>query len=379
MHLIRKLKIRGKLLAVVLSLVVVPVLVAGIIGGFVSKRQACLGLTETRQADPELYRQTEEIESPIIISTGILVFVIGLASGVLIVFASKVLTDPIRSMITGIREIKQGRLNTQLLVNSNDELGELARDINLMMEVIRQNKALAANLAEQAKTASLGVLSLSVVHKINNPLGIISSYAAYLEGKMIPSDPKYKYIQEIKRESNRCKTIVQDLLSYAQVPKPFLEETDLNALLDKIIDFAAYHIDPDQVQVEKVFDPQLPHIMVDRDQLRQVAINLIVNADAAMNGGGRLTVATSLGEDGFINLTFQDNGTGISAQDLDKIFEPFFTTKNQETGLGLAISKIIIEQHGGTIRVDSEPGKGTTVTVSLPNDRQHPGKATETY
>lgn len=323
--------------------------------------------------EDEFYQQADAIEGKIWFSIGLLTFVVGALSFGLVWFASKVLTDPIRHMLLGIQEVRRGRLDTQLAVTSNDELGELAEDFNQMTDVLRQNQELQVNLARQGKLASLGVLSSGVAHEINNPLGIILGYAAYLESKLDSEDPNYKYIQEIKRESKRCKTIVQDLLSYARVPKPALEESDINALLEQIVDFAAHHTDMDHVTVVKAFDPALPKVRVDKDQLRQVALNLMLNAGAAMDAGGRLQVGTALGEDGFVKLTFRDTGAGIAPENLEKIFEPFFTTKARGTGLGLAITKTIIEQHHGMIHIDSAVGQGTTVTVSLSATREAGG------
>jgi two-component system NtrC family sensor kinase len=255
-------------------------------------------------------------------------------------------------------------------VDSGDELGELAAAFNRMTQIIRRNKEMEANLAQQGKMASLGVLSSGVAHEINNPLGVILGYASYLEGKLPPDDPNYKYINDIKKESKRCKKIVQDLLSYARTPKPALEETDLNALLDQIIDFAANHTDMHHVAVVKDFTPGLPKIMADGDQMRQVAINLILNAGAAMSQGGRLVVSTAPDGEGYIDIRFSDDGAGIPPDNLEKIFEPFFTTKAKGTGLGLAISKQIVEQHQGKMMIESEVGRGTTVIVKLPIERE---------
>jgi two-component system NtrC family sensor kinase len=318
----------------------------------------------------EFYEPANEIEKRILSSMGLLTFVVGAIAVILVFLASKFLTDPIQRLIVGVREVKRGRMDTQLAVTSSDELGELAVNFNRMTEVLRKNKDLEASLAQQNKMASLGVLSSEVAHEINNPLGVILGYAAYLENKMDPEDPGFKYIQEIKRESKRCKNIVQDLLSYARVPKPVPEETDLNALLEQIVDFAAHHTDMDAVNIATAFDSGLPRIWVDGDQIRQVAMNLMLNAGAAMPDGGRLVVGTTLGEDGCVKLTFQDSGAGISPENLEKIFEPFFTTKKRGTGLGLAITRTIVEQHGGRIEVASEVGKGTLVTVNLPARRE---------
>ena len=313
----------------------------------------------------EFYEPANEIERRIWSSMGILTFVVGSCAVILVFFVSRFLTDPIQRLIAGVREVKRGRLDAQLAVTAHDELGELAVEFNRMTEILRKNKELEASLAQQNKMASLGVLSSGVAHEINNPLGVILGYAAHLESKMDPDDPGFKYIQEIKRESKRCKNIVQDLLSYARVPKPVLEETDINALLEQIVDFAAHHTDMDAVNIVTAFASPLPRIWVDGDQIRQVAMNLMLNAGAAMPEGGRLMVGAAAGEDGYVKLTFQDSGTGIPPDNLEKIFEPFFTTRARGTGLGLAITRTIVEQHGGKIEVASEVGKGTRVTVSL--------------
>jgi two-component system NtrC family sensor kinase len=227
-----------------------------------------------------------------------------------------------------------------------------------------------ASLAQQGKMASLGVLSSGVAHEINNPLGVILGYAGYLEGKMAEDDPNYKYIHEIKRESKRCKKIVQDLLSYARTPRPSLEPVELNDLLTQIVDFAANHTDMRRVSIRTEFTPGLPKVMLDGDQMRQVAINLILNAGGAMPDGGTLTVMTELLDEKHVRIVFSDSGCGIPAESLEKIFEPFYTTKERGTGLGLAITRQIIEQHHGEIRIESELGKGTTVTVTLPLEHE---------
>jgi two-component system NtrC family sensor kinase len=255
-------------------------------------------------------------------------------------------------------------------VRSRDELGELAETFNRMVGVIKRNREMESALAHQEKMASLGVLSAGVAHEINNPLGVILGYAGYLEGKLDPADPNLRYIQEIRRESKRCKGIVQDLLSYARTPKPALEETDLNALLEQITDFAANHMDLGHVTVAREFAPGLARALVDPDQIRQVAINLILNAGAAMEKGGKITVRTAPAEGGCVDIVFRDEGAGIAPENLERIFEPFFTTKARGTGLGLAITKRIVEQHQGRIMVESKVGRGTTVTVRLPVVRE---------
>lgn len=314
--------------------------------------------------EDEFYQEADEIKGRILESMVVLTIFVCIVAVALVFFASKVLTDPINHMLEVIRKVKRGRLDERMEVETGDELGELAAAFNRMTQIIKNNKEMEATLAQQGKMASLGILSSGVAHEINNPLGVILGYASYIEGKLAPDDPNYNYIHEIKRESKRCKKIVQDLLSYARTPRPTLEETDVNALLEQIVDFAANHTDMHHVSVVKQLAPGLPRIMVDGDQMRQVAINLILNAGAAMSKGGKLVVSTSLDGE-YVNLCFSDDGAGIPSENLERIFEPFFTTRAKGTGLGLAITKQIVEQHHGKIEIESEVGQGTTVTIRL--------------
>ncbi len=320
--------------------------------------------------EDEFYEPANTIGRHILLNVALLTLLVGSLAVLLVMVAAKRLTDPIERMIAGVREVRRGRLDAKLAVTGSDELSELAANFNRMTEVLRQNKELEASLAQHNKMAALGVLSAEVAHEINNPLGVILGYAGYLEGKLDASDPSRKMIQEIKRESKRCKNIVQDLLSYARVPKPVLEETDLKILLEQIIDFAAHHTVLDAIQVVKAIDPELPTVWVDGDQIRQVAMNLLLNAGAAMTEGGRLVASAAADGEGWVKLTVEDSGCGIPEENLEKIFEPFFTTKARGTGLGLAITRTIVEQHGGRIDVTSRVGQGTTVTVRLPIHRE---------
>ncbi len=320
--------------------------------------------------EDEFYREANAIKGRTLVIMLVLVFAASLVSIALVSLAAKVLTDPIHQMIAVIRRVKQGRLDQKVVIDSNDELGELATTFNRMTDIIKRNQEMEAALAQQGKMASLGILSSGVAHEINNPLGVILGYASYLEGKLAPEDPHHHYVHEIKRESKRCKKIVQDLLSYARTPKPNLEPTDINHLLGQIVDFAANHTDLHHVTIRRDFAPDLPPIPVDGDQLRQVAINLILNAGAAMSEAGTLTVRTFRVGENEVAVVFADQGSGIPVEYQEKIFEPFFTTKARGTGLGLAITRQIVELHHGRIALESSVGAGTTITITLPIQRE---------
>lgn len=315
--------------------------------------------------EDEFYEAADRISSDTAKITLFTTMAAGALSLLLVTWASTIITRPIQHMIQVIRRVNAGHMREKMEIDTNDELGELAHTFNRMTEIIQKNKEMEESLAQHGKMASLGVLSSGVAHEINNPLGVILGYAGYIESKIGPDDPNYAYIHEIKRESKRCKKIVQDLLSYARTPKSALEPTDLNALLEQIINFAANHADMHHVTIRRNFAPDLPPVAVDGDQMRQIAINLLLNAGGAIRQDGEIVVESALEHDEVI-IRIRDNGCGMDAKTLEHIFEPFFTTRERGTGLGLAISKQIIEQHQGKIEVHSRVGEGTSVTVRIP-------------
>jgi two-component system NtrC family sensor kinase len=242
----------------------------------------------------------------------------------------------------------------------------MAAAFNQMTEMLKRDLALEEKLTEQQKMASLGVFSAEVAHEINNPMGIILGYACHLETKMDPDDPRYHFVQEIRSESKRCVGILSDLLRYARLPDPEYQPTDLGYFIDQIMEFAAGHKDLRNVVFKKMISETVPEVMIDRDQIRQVVMNLAINGAAAMPEGGEIVLKIASHGRDHVVISFIDSGTGIDPANSDKIFEPFFSTRRRGTGLGLAISKQIVEAHLGTIEVHSTPGKGTEVRVYLP-------------
>lgn len=293
-----------------------------------------------------------------------------LASVILLFYASRAFTDPVVRMTRVIRSIKSGRSAERMEVASGDELGDLARAFNRMSDKLQKHREIEASLATQGKMASLGVLSSGVAHEINNPLAVILGFAAYLEKKLPPDDPNLKYVQEIHRESKRCTKIVQDLLAYARAPKPEPRPQSLNALLGSTVEFASNHTRMSGVAIVTDFAENLPLIPFDGDQMRQIAMNVLLNAAQAMDNKGRLIVATRLAGNHEVEITFTDDGCGIPPENISKVFEPFFTTGARSTGLGLAITRQLVEAAHGGISIESQVGAGTKVTITLPLDHQ---------
>ncbi|MEA2116022.1 MAG: cache domain-containing protein [Thermodesulfobacteriota bacterium] len=316
--------------------------------------------------EDEFYGLANAIKRRIVIGFSVLVLVVGVFASLFVFWMSKAYTDPLYRMIDAMHKVKQGRLDEKADIVSRDEFGELAATFNDMTAILQRNKELESGLAKQEKMASLGVLSSEVAHEINNPLGVILGYAGYLEGKIEESDPKQTCVTEIKQECRRCMRIVKGLLGYAKARQPSLSSIDINGLLSQIVDIALGYRELQGISITKDFLKNLPQVMADEDQIRQVANNLIVNGAAAMPQGGQLRISTSMVDDTTIAVVFADTGTGISSDHMEKIYNPFFSTKADGTGLGLSICKEIIQAHQGEITISSEQGKGTTVTIYLP-------------
>lgn len=224
-------------------------------------------------------------------------------------------------------------------------------------------------LVSSEKMASLGKLAAGIAHEINNPLGGILIYSSLMIEDLPQDDPKRGDLSRIVQETGRCKEIVKSLLEFARQTEPKMEPTDINRAITEGLFFlenqALFH----NVRIIKKLDPVLPFVKGNAGQLKQVFMNIIVNAAEAIHGSGTLTINTSPTPDRkSVLVEFTDTGEGIPEENLSRIFDPFFTTKDvgKGTGLGLATSYGIVEEHGGKISVKSKVGEGTTFTIELP-------------
>ena len=222
-------------------------------------------------------------------------------------------------------------------------------------------------LVQAEKLASIGQLAAGVAHEINNPIGVILGFAQLMLKRVPQENPMYKPLSTIEREGLRCKQIVQDLLDFARQGRTVLSRMNVNHVIDAAAELIPHHANSLSVKMVKGYASDLPPVLGDENQLQQVFLNILLNAYQAMPDGGQLRITSRLvGPE--IHATFADTGEGIAPENVKRIFDPFFTTKEvgQGTGLGLSISYGIIEQHGGTIDVDSQVGTGTKFTVRLP-------------
>jgi PAS domain S-box-containing protein len=222
------------------------------------------------------------------------------------------------------------------------------------------------HLIQSEKLTALGRLAASLAHEINNPLQALSSGLRLLKRAALAEEKRQQYIDVASREVDRLIGIVERMLGFYRPSADRSRPTDLHDLLNEILALAAKKIEHSRVTVERQWADDVPRIHAVANRLKQVFLNLILNALAAMPDGGTLTISTFVQDENRVAVRFTDTGCGIEPQHIDRIFEPFYTTKINGTGLGLSISYSIIEQHGGKIAVESEPGEGATFTVTLP-------------
>jgi signal transduction histidine kinase/putative methionine-R-sulfoxide reductase with GAF domain len=223
-----------------------------------------------------------------------------------------------------------------------------------------------AQLIRSEKLAALGQLSAGIAHEIRNPLTSINILIHSLTENLPTDDSRLEDLKVIEEEILRINEIVDQFLRFAKPASPLLEKTNLTPIFEEILQLLRPQIERGRIAVKREFDP-LPLITVDKEQIKQVILNLLMNAIQAMPAGGELSLGGRFSKDAYwVELTIQDSGIGIPQGDLEKLFDPFFSTKEGGIGLGLSIAHRIIDQHHGKIEVDSTPGKGTRFTISLP-------------
>lgn len=348
--------------------------------------QKVLGVLDIGMSLVDVDREIKKAQNKMIIFAIIAILVIALTISVSI---NRYVTRPVRALVEGTRKIAEGDLNYSIPLKSADEIGQLASSFNQMTSDLKraddklidwgktleqkvQQRTKELRLAENQlfqseKLASLGKLAAGVAHEINSPLTGVLTYSSLLFKEKKEGDPEKEDLEVIVNETNRCKRIVKGLLDFARQTEPDKAPSDINEVIEKSIDLIAHQASIQSIKIEKKVKPDIPRIMIDKGQIQQVFINILLNAIEAMPQGGTLTVSSGI-QDQMLAIGFTDTGAGIPEENLRKIFDPFFTTKKQGrgTGLGLSVSYGIIERHHGRLEVKSKVGKGTTFTIWLP-------------
>jgi len=259
------------------------------------------------------------------------------------------------------------RVNSQMRIKMlHDELksknDELVKTYNHLKETQSQ-------MVQMAKLSALGEMIAGVAHELNNPLTGIIGYTELL----LSSEAAEKFrrqIQKIYKQADRCRKIIQNLMIFSREQSSEKVICSLNKILQEVLEIINYQLTSDGVKIYKDFACDLPEMLLDRNQLQQVFLNMLNNSHQAMDNirGEKSITIRSYREGTLAKVEIRDTGRGIPSENLDKIFDPFFTTKSvgEGTGLGLSICYGIIKDHGGQIKVESTPGKGTAFTVEIP-------------
>jgi two-component system, NtrC family, sensor kinase len=250
-----------------------------------------------------------------------------------------------------------------------EHTGQADGAIYFLVKDIEQQRRMREQMAQADKLASIGELSAGIAHEINNPLGIILGFTQLMLRNQEKDDGRCNDLKTIEKHTRHCKSIVEDLLNFARTSPPKKELCDIHVIIDDVLHFVQQHARPAELRIDRSYDRRVGQLLVDEKKIKQVLINLIMNAKHAVGPQGSITVRTRKdSQKARAIIQVSDNGYGIDKKNLPRIFDPFFTTKptGEGTGLGLSVSYGIIKNHGGEIYAESEKGHGATFTVQLP-------------
>ena len=320
--------------------------------------------------------------------------VIAAAAMVVGVLLQRLVYLPLADLERGARRITGGDLEHEIPVRDGDEFGRLAGSFNQMTAALKASvsglesqvqkrteelRLAEAEVARGEKLASVGQLAAGIAHELNNPLTGVLTFTSLLRKKAPDGSPEAEDLDLVIRETRRCASIIKRLLDFAREKVPTQGLFDLNRLIEETVQFVDRSASLQRIEITRDLDPALPQIWGEADLIKQVVLNILVNATQAISGSGEVAVRTRVlaavsasrpaaESEPMVEICIRDNGCGIPAANLQRIFDPFFTTKEvgRGTGLGLSVSWGIVKAHGGSIKVESEVGAGTTFRVLLP-------------
>lgn len=285
------------------------------------------------------------------------------------VLASKY-TRPINDLVKAANKVAGGNLCRVQETSRRDELGELSRAFNEMIEQLRRNRELERSLAEAERFSQIGQLASGVAHELRNPLNFINLSADHLKDYFGPSlagqkEEYYALIARVKDEVSRLNQLTNSFLRLGKPIKLSLKPHSINEVLELWLSRVEAKAKSFGVEIRRELGRDLPLVKIDREEIETCFQNIFANSLDAFADPGVFTVASSA-RNGAVQVAFRDNGVGIELEELEKVFEPYFSTKKAGIGLGLAITKRIVEEHGGTISITSRKGEGTELLITLP-------------
>ncbi|HEU4872780.1 MAG TPA: ATP-binding protein, partial [Pyrinomonadaceae bacterium] len=294
-------------------------------------------------------------------------------------------TRPVKELSIAARKVAGGNFDVQVPADRRDEMGTLAAAFNEMTAKLARARELETQLHQAEKGAVVGRLAAAIAHEIRNPLNYINLTLDHLRSSFAPGDPGkretfIKLTEQLKTEVARINRHITDFLKYSRPSKLDFQDVDIRAEAEDALRLVEVRAEECGIKTNIVQDGSLPTVQADRESLRSVFTNLVINAVEAIDGaGGNISIKLSNPEANSVKVEISDSGCGIADDDISKVFEPYFSTKETGTGLGLAIVKKAVDDHGGTISVASKEGSGTTFTIILPAKentnatKEHPG------
>jgi signal transduction histidine kinase len=318
----------------------------------------------------------EDIEEVTFKAVGIssAIFLVGLA---IIFIITHRMAKPIERLTLAAKRIEEGDLQHRVSIHRDDEIGSLAAAFDQMAERLlqreRELKESQVVLRRADRLSSLGLLTAGLAHEIRNPLVAIRTFTQLLPERYEDAEFREGFQGLALKEVDRICGLINDLLSFARPSKPKVAPENINDIVDNIARILESQAKEKSVEVMQKFSDDLPKVWIDREQMKQVFMNLILNAIQAMKNGGSVVLSTRLSAKKdtelireYVQVEVRDSGIGIPPENLEQIFDPFFTSKDEGSGLGLAVSHQIVQEHGGFITVKSTVGKGTSFFVHVP-------------
>lgn len=359
--------------------------------------QPVLGVVDITYSLDEINQTMKaHVINMILVSIGFILLV-SVSAGALL---HKLIYEPLRDLEKGAKRLASGNFDNPIPVRGGDEFGSLARSSNAMMGALKKSRheleewvetlnekvkertrelqLAEAEVARGEKLASIGQLAAGIAHELNNPLTGVLTFTSLMRKKMPEGSEDAEDLDLVIRETKRCASIIRRLLDFAREKTPEKALVNLNQLIAETVQFVQRSAALQHIEITVDLDPDLPQLLVDADLIKQVLMNILVNAQQAIEENGRITVRSRLHAKWklpgsseampAVEIAINDTGCGIPEANLKRIFDPFFTSKEvgKGTGLGLSVSYGIVRAHGGEIEVESTVGEGSTFRICLP-------------